>query len=369
MNILILNWKDIKHPEVGGAEIILYELCKRLARDGHGVSWFCRSFPEGKRFDSVDQIKIIRMGRNRVLMYLLAPIYYWLLRKKPDIVLDCSNTIFWQTPIWGLKSKRVGYLNQMAKEVFFSEFPPLISHFGYLIERLQYLTYKNTRFICYSNSTKYDLVSVGIPERNIGVFSLGVDHNRYEPGEKANYPLFLTVSRLVKMKRNDLVIKAFKGVFNKHNDAKLTIVGNGYERKRLEEIRDALGLGEAVYFVDKDNLFFNKNVKDQKVKLMQQAWALIFPSVKEGWGMTITECAACWTPSIVTDVSGLRDSVKKGKTGLMVSSNPKVAELRDQMLKIVEDRKLREKLSQNAYLSAKGFDWDKSYREFKKLLL
>ena len=61
MNVLILNWKDIKHPEVGGAEIILYELAKRLVKDGHEVNWFCRSFPEGKRFESVDQIKIVRI--------------------------------------------------------------------------------------------------------------------------------------------------------------------------------------------------------------------------------------------------------------------------------------------------------------------
>ena len=368
MNVLILNWKDIKHPEVGGAEIILYELAKRLVKDGHEVNWFCRSFPEGKRFESVDQIKIVRMGRNRVIMYLLAPLYYWLLQKKPDVVLDCSNTIFWQTPVWALKSKRIGYLNQMAKEVFFYEFPPFVSHFGYLVERLQYLTYKKIKFICYSNSTRDDLISVGVPKKSIGVFNLGIDHTRYRPGKKASCPLFLAVSRLVKMKRNDLVINAFKSVFTKYNDAKLAVVGNGYERKRLEEVRDTLGLGEAVYFVDKDNLFFSKNVKDQKVKLMQQAWALVFPSIKEGWGMTVTECAACGTLSIVTDVSGLRDSVIGSKTGMIVNTNPSVEELAEAMFRIVEDHKLRSKLSSNAIKWAAKFDWEKSYREFKKLL-
>lgn len=367
MNILILNWKDLKHPQVGGAEIIVYELAKRLVAMGHEVTWFCRSFKYGKAEETIDGIKIVRRG-NLVTMYLHAPVYYWKLQKKPDVVVDISNTIYWQTPLWAWKSKKIAYLNQLAQEVFYYEYPILISRFGKLIEKLQYLVYLNTKFVCYSQSTKTDLISMGINDSQISVFSLGVDHNRYFPGKRSKTPLFICVNRLVKMKRTDLAIRAMGEVCKNFPKARLVIVGYGYDRIRLEKLRDSLGLEDSVKFSDENILFFTKNSNDKKVSLMQQAWALVFPSVKEGWGMTVTESAACGTPSIVTDVTGLRNSVIKNETGLVVSANPTVEELSEAMENILSDSNLRNRLSKNALKYAQKFTWDKSCQQFQKII-
>ena len=363
MDILILNWKDIKHPQVGGAEIIVYELAKRLVKDGHRVTWFCREYVYGRKKEKYDGINIVRRG-NLLSMYLYAPIYYWSLRKKPDVVIDMSNTIYWQTPLWVFHSKKVAYLNQMAQEVFDYEFPKPLSVLGNLAERIQYLTYKRTPFLSYSKSTKSDLMSMGIPAKNIYLYNLGLDHKRYYPGNKAKYPLFLCVSRLVKMKRTDLVIKAMEKVVEKYPEARLAIVGYGYDRKRLELLRDYLKLEKYVMFQDENILFFGKNIKDEKIKSMQAAWALVFPSVKEGWGMTVTECAACGTPSIVTDVTGLRDSVKSDETGIVVSKDPTSDELANAMIKIIKKPKFRRKLEKNCLEWAGEFNWERSYKEF-----
>lgn len=359
----MLNWKDIKHPQVGGAEIIVYEIAKRMVKDGHKVTLFCRRFIYSKQEEIIDGIHVVRRG-NLITMYLHAIAYYWTLRNKPDLVIDMSNTIYWQTPLWAFKSKKIAYLNQLALDVFKYEYNWVLALFGGIAEKLQYLTYKNTPFICYSESTKQDLEAMGVPEKNISVFSLGIDHKRYKPGEKAKYPLFLCVSRLVKMKRTDLVIKAMKYVVAKHKNAKLAIVGYGYDRKRLELLRNYLELENNVFFQDENILFFGQNVKDEKVKTMQAAWALVFPSVKEGWGMTVTECAACGTPTIATNVTGLKDSVVNGKTGVLVSENPTPEEIANEMMKLIENEKLRSDMSKNAILWSKQFDWDRSYSEF-----
>lgn len=365
MEILILNWKDIRHPQVGGAEVIVYELAKRLVADGHQVTWFSK----GKTSEEiVDGIKMVRKG-NMVTTYIYAPLYYWSLKRKPDLVIDMSNTIYWQTPLWAWKSKKIAYLNQFAKQVFFYEFPPLIALFGYLVEVLQYLSYHGTNFICYSSGTKNDLEEVGIPAEKISLFKLGLDQKRYTPGVKSKYPLFLCVSRLVKMKRTDLVIKAMALIVKKHPTTKLAISGTGYQLLYLQKLSKDLNVEQNITFVNKDVWFFSKNTKDQKVKLMQQAWALVFPSVKEGWGMTVTECGACGTPTIATNVTGLQDSVIDGKTGLLVSENPSVSELAEAMEKIITDQKFRETLSKNAQAYANEFTWDNSYRQFKKLVL
>jgi glycosyltransferase involved in cell wall biosynthesis len=367
VDILILNWKDIKHPQVGGAEIIVYELAKRLVKDGHKVTWFTRSFKDTSSKESVEGIDVIRRG-NLITVYLFAPFYYWSLKKKPDLVVDMSNTIYWQTPLWVWDSKKVAYLNQLAMEVFDWEYSRFVAFVGKLIEKVQYITYKKVPFLCYSNSTKSDLVSMGVPAKNVHLFSLGIDHDRYFPGEKSKAPLFICVSRLVRMKRTHLAVEAMRYVVEKYPGAKLVIVGYGYERLHLEELRDSLDLQKNVFFQDEDILFFEKDTKDAKVKLMQQAWALIFPSVKEGWGMTVTECASCGTPSIVSDVTGLKDSVKKDKTGLVLSKNPDPEEIANAMVKLIENKSLRIKLQANSLELAKELTWEKSYKKFTSII-
>ncbi|MFC1649266.1 glycosyltransferase family 4 protein [Patescibacteria group bacterium] len=255
MKILILNWKDLKHPEVGGAEIIVYELAKRLARDGHDVTWFCRSFKGARQKEVMDNIKIIRKG-NIATMIPHAYFYYSWLLKKPDLVIDMSNTIYWQSSVWAKKSKRTAYLNQLAKEVFDYEYNPVLSFLGKTVEKFQYLTYRKTPFICYSESTKEDLVTMGVKKEMVHTFPLGLDQDRYTPGKKSKTPLFFCVSRLVKMKRTNLAIQAFEHVVKKHPDARLCIMGNGYDRIRLDKIRDELNLRDNVFFVDEDNWFF-----------------------------------------------------------------------------------------------------------------
>src|SRR3989344_8610291 len=62
MRILILNWRDIKNPSSGGAEILTHELSKGLIAKGHRVTILCSSFPGAKSQETIDGIKIIREG-------------------------------------------------------------------------------------------------------------------------------------------------------------------------------------------------------------------------------------------------------------------------------------------------------------------
>jgi len=367
MDILILNWKDIKNPDVGGAEIILYELSKRLIRDGHTVIWFCRTFPGAKEIDTYDGIRIIRRG-NRFSVYWHAYLYYRSLLNKPDKVLDCVNTICWQTPLYVSKEKRIAYVNQLAKEVFFYELPPVISHIAYLLERFEYLTYRNTEFLCYSDSVKKDLETFGIPGPHVSIFPIGIDHSRYKPGKKSKEPLFLFVARLTRMKRPDLCVEAMRSIVQAHPDAKLKIVGYGPMENSIETMIRDYGLTKNVFLVNKDHLYFDTHPKDQKVKLMQEAWALLLPSVKEGWGMVVTEAAACGTPSIVTNVTGLSDSVMPEKTGIQMSKYPSVRELTESMERLIRNTTFREKISLSARNVASKLTWDKSYGTFHDLV-
>lgn len=368
MEVLILNWKDIKNPDVGGAEIILYELAKRLVNDGIKVTWFCRHFPHAKDQENIDGIDIVRRG-NKYTVYWQAFQYYKNLKQKPDKVLDCINTICWQTPLYIPKEKRLAYVNQLAKEVLFYELSRPLAFLSYWFEIWQYLSYKNTKFLCYSVSTKDDVSSFGISKKNIFTFPLGLDHTRYTPGIKSLTPLFVFVARLVKMKRPELCVEAMKIVVNKYPKAQLAIVGYGPLENNLQRQITASRLENNIILVNKDNLFFSKNIKDQKIKLLKKSWAILLPSVKEGWGMVVTEAAACATPAIVSNVTGLKDSVINGKTGVVLPASPTAGELSEAIIKVIKNKNQRIKLSQGALTWSKNFSWENSYKKFKTELL
>ncbi len=369
MDILILNWKDVKNPEAGGAEIIAFELAKRLVKDGNSVTFFSRSFPGAPSDEMLDGIKIIRKG-GIVSVYLHAYFYYRRLRQKPDRVIEMINTICWFTPFYIAKDKRCAYLNQLANEVWYYEFILPLAVFGYIFERIEYLFYKTTQFICYSKSTKDDLIGYGIPSENIFIFRIGIDHKRYVSSSSKNKdPLFIFVARLVPMKRADLCVQAMQYVVKKCPEAQLAIIGRGKLEIPLEKYVKKHNLSDQVTFVTKNNFFISKNVNDSKVKLMQKAWALVLPSIKEGWGLVVTEAGACATPAIVSNVTGLKDSVIANKTGIILSNRPTPQELANAMLQLIENKSLRQSLSINAHQYAQEFTWERSYQEFKRIIL
>src|SRR5262249_691404 len=95
----------------------------------------------------------------------------------------------------------------------------------------------------------------------------------------------------------------------------------------------------------------------------------LLPSVKEGWGMVVTEAAACGTPAIVSNVTGLRDSVRDGKTGIILSANPTPEELAGTMIQLIEQPQGRKNMSKQEVIWTQKLDWRTSYEQFRELLL
>lgn len=229
---------------------------------------------------------------------------------------------------------------------------------------MQLIPYHHQSVITYADSTAKDLIAWGYDSKKIHQFQLGLDHQRYLPGAKAPYPLFVQVSRMVKMKRPDLTVRAFAEVLQEFPQARLALVGTGPFKAAVDQLITNLHIDEQIIRPDKDIRFFERTSDEQKVQLMQQAWCFVHPSVKEGWGMVITEAAACGTPSIATAVTGQINSVIKDETGLLISSNPTVVELANAMKEMITNTALREQMNKNCIAWAANFNWDTSYNQF-----
>jgi glycosyltransferase involved in cell wall biosynthesis len=103
--------------------------------------------------------------------------------------------------------------------------------------------------------------------------------------------------------------------------------------------------------------------REEKFVLMKRSHIVLVTSVKEGWGLVVTEANSMGTPAIVYNVDGLRDSVKNGVTGLVTSQN-KPEDLAKALSTLLGDENKYQKIRQAALESARTMTYDKCYTDF-----
>ncbi|RLC37975.1 hypothetical protein DRH27_03400, partial [Candidatus Falkowbacteria bacterium] len=359
-NILIFNWRDTHHKFTGGAETYIQEISKLWVKDGHGVTIFCGNDGHSPRNDIVEGVKIIRRG-GFYLVYVWAFLYYILrLRKKYDIIIDCQNGIPFFTPLY-VKKPIYCLMHHVHQEVFRKSLnKPLAMLAMFLEKKLMPLVYRSIPFITVSESSKKEMLAIGLGKKEIHIVHPGINSTELFPGAKSAEPLVLYLGRLKAYKSIDNLIKAFKTVAEKIPRARLVIAGSGEEKNRLKELARNLGLDI--------NVTFTGRVSDEKkLSLLQHAWVSINPSYMEGWGITTIEANACGTPVIASDVPGLRDSVINPHTGFLVEYN-NINSLSEKIIKLINDRPLREEMSRAALEWSKKFNWQQSSRHFFSFL-
>jgi glycosyltransferase involved in cell wall biosynthesis len=156
------------------------------------------------------------------------------------------------------------------------------------------------------------------------------------------------VGRLVPVKRFDALLRALAAVKVSHPDLEAVIIGEGYERPALEALRADLGAT--------DWLRLPGHVEAQElVDWYRRAWVVASSSQREGWGMTLTEAAACGTPAVATNIAGHADAVLDGESGLLVDD---VGDLSGALSRVLGDEVLRNRLGRGALSRARWFTWD-----------
>lgn len=349
MNILIFNWRDPKNPQAGGAEIVTMEHAKSWVVAGHTVTWFTSSFPGAARQETVDGVDFVRRG-TVLTVHVLAPFYYFFAKQRFDVVIDEIHGFPFFTPLY-VRVPIVAFIHEVADEIWeYMGFFPL-NKIGRWIEKACLRLYARVPFWTDAASTVDDLVEAGISKDQCTVIPCPITNASIAKlPAKENNPTFLFVSRIVKMKGIEDVLRAFVLISKKIPTARLWVVGSGeaaYVRE-LKRTAHALGISSRVSF-------YGFVPEAKKLELMRRAHVLLHASVKEGWGLVVLETASQGTPSVVYDVAGLRDTVKDGKTGTVVTSNTP-ASLADAASILVAD-----KLLYNAFQKA-GLAWVNSIR-------
>lgn len=358
MNILIYNWRDIKNPEGGGAEIFTHENAKRWVKMGNEVTLFSSCFKNCKKEEYVDDVRVMRSG-NKFTVYKEAKRFYkkYFSKESFDIVIDEINTLPFFTPKFVNNGEKiVALIHQLAHEFWYYETPFPINYIGdHFLEERWLKRYTDVPTITVSNSTKQDLVNLGF--KNIFIVSEGINFKPLDTIQKKEKdPTIIFIGRLKKAKRPQILVEAFNQVKTQVPNAKLWIAGDGYLRSELEKIA-----GDGVEFLGRIS-------EKEKIDYLSRAWVHINPSIREGWGINIIEANACGTPCIAFDVHGLRDSIVDGKTGLLVKEKSNIEALAKTIVEFFDNTKLRNEFNENALEWSKKFTWDKGAKEFIDVL-
>lgn len=361
MNILLVNWQDAENPMAGGAEIHLHEIFSRLARGGHRVRLVCSGWKGGASRAVVDGIEVMRSGdRTSFALKGRAAVRRALAEEQPDIVVEDINKI----PLFvaGLTRRPVGVLvPHLFGSTVFQEASLPVATLVWLLERPIPWAYRRASFHAISQSTKDDLVARGVPPNRIVVIHPGIDTRTFFPdpsSRRTGEPAFLYIGRLRRYKGVEYAIRALALAMARRSDIRLDIAGSGDDRPRLEELARSLGVAPRVQF-------HGRVSEEEKLTLLRTRWANIFPSCKEGWGITNVEAAACGTPSLASDSPGLRDSVRHGETGYLVPHGDAAA-LADRMVELAGDPALIERLGRKARRFAEGLSWDRAAAETER---
>ncbi|MFZ0076935.1 MAG: glycosyltransferase, partial [Exiguobacterium undae] len=160
----------------------------------------------------------------------------------------------------------------------------------------------------------------------------------------------------------DDAIQAFVILKQEFPTAKFWVIGKKDERYIQQQL-DPLVPEE----IRGDITYFGFVSAEEKLERMSRATALLFPSKREGWGLTVSEAAAVGTPTIVYDAPGLRDAVQYGMAGYMtVAQSP--GALASEMRSCIQDTEQYDTIRYAAYRFAQTLHWDNTGQHFRNWL-
>jgi glycosyltransferase involved in cell wall biosynthesis len=357
--IHVLAWRDLDDPEAGGSELHASRVAAVWAAAGIDVTLRTSSAAGHPAYTTRDGYRVVRKAGRYAVFPRTALSGVAGRTGQRDGMVEVWNGMPFFSPLWA-RSPTVVFLHHVHAEMWHMVIKQrLLARLGELVEfRLAPPIYRRARVVTLSESSKREIVDLlGLRPANIDVVAPGVDRRFSPGGTRASNPLVVAVGRLVPVKRFNLLIDALAAVRQGHPQLEAVLVGEGYERPALEARIRAAGAGAWLHLAGRvdDNAL---------VDLYRRAWVVTSTSLREGWGMTLTEAAACATPAVVTDIAGHRDAVDAGRSGLLAPpGGPEdptgVAAALDRVL---GDRHLRDRLSTGALAHAERFTWEATAR-------
>ena len=202
----------------------------------------------------------------------------------------------------------------------------------------------------------------GFRAKDVAVVPNGIDIEIFRHIDISRVPhRIISVAHLKKVKGLDYLIKAMPAVLKDFPDAEFVLVGDGPERKNLENLAHSLGLGGRVKF--KGAL-----PHSQVAQELAKAEVFVLPSLAEGFGIAVVEAMAAGLPVIASRVGGITDIIQHNHNGLLIEPESPQA-IADAVIKLFTNPGLAQTLTQNARRNTNRYSWQNISEKINQLYL
>ncbi len=346
----VLAWRDLDDVDAGGSEVHADHFMRRWAAAGLEITHRTSAAAGQPATADRNGYHVVRRGSRysvfpRGVARELASCHQY------DALVEVWNGVPWLSPVWSHKP-RITFLHHVHGPMWDQLLPRPLAFMGRAVEaRLAPPFYRRTLTMTPSEATREELLQLGFKPNRVIAVNNGVEE-MFVPGEsEAAVPTIVCVGRLAPVKRQDKLIDEAVVAKRRVPDLQLVIVGEGPLRPVLERRIAHHGAGDWVHLAGRLSY-------EQLIGLYQRAWLVTSASLAEGWGLTLTEAAACGTPAVATDVNGHRSSVIDGVTGVLVPLD----RLGDTIADVLLDGPRRKALADAALTRARTLTWEASAR-------
>jgi len=321
LKILILNWKDLQHSKKGGAEEYVFQIAKYWMESGFDVKIMVPGHKKTEKCELLPPDTLIHVGNSLSAHFIMQMSVLKLFRKwKPDIVIETVNTIpfFFVSKVIS-KKPGIRYLKlifQTTEEVWKYELNPILGNFGkYVLEPIWLRNAAKYPIATISESSRLSLSRFGL--RDIIIFPVGSDLSNETIDKSLSYlkkPDVVFCARLVKMKQPVDAIRAFliaRATNIEFAHSKLHIIGDG---PQLSFLKKEFSAEESLVF----HGYIQKEFRDA---IFRESTLLLATSIREGWGLTVSESASFGVMPVGYRTPGLIDSIRFAG-GIATEPNP-----------------------------------------------
>ncbi|MCI8961314.1 MAG: glycosyltransferase family 4 protein [Clostridia bacterium] len=374
MKILMLTWE---YPPriVGGIAKVVYDLSKRLIKDGHEVTVVTYKEGDVPYYENDKGVEVYRVDN-----YIINPNNFidWIMQLNFNLVAKASE-IMNKNGKFDVIHAHDWLVANAAKTLKASYNIPIVATIhatesgrngGIRDEQQRYindtewmLTYEASEVIVNSNYMKNEVQRLfGLPFQKINVIPNGINLNIYN-GIERNYEfrrkyardnekIIMCAGRLVYEKGFQYLIDAAPKILNRYNDAKFIIAGKGGMLNELKEKANYLGISDKVYFT-------GQLTPKELYTMYRCADIAVFPSTYEPFGLVAIEGMYAGTPIVVSDIGGLNEIVEHGVTGMKsYAGNPN--SIADSILALLFDYQLAYNIAKNGKAKIKEiYNWTK----------
>ncbi|MGA3148098.1 MAG: glycosyltransferase family 4 protein [Acidimicrobiales bacterium] len=354
--LVILNWRDLKHPDAGGAEMV----CERLARSsvvrGYEVVLLSATVHGECRREKTDGYMIIRRG-GRFTVYPWALLWLALHRNQIIGVIDSQNGIPFFSPL-ALRPKTpvLMLLHHIHQEQFALYFSPFMAAVGRWLERYgSRFVYRDRSIVAVSPSTRARARRTLGLKGDIVVIPPGTDavvSDLASRRRRSEHQSIVCVGRLVAHKCTASIINAIPALLAEFPHVELHLVGDGPERSAIEALVESLGLSDRI-------ILHGPVSSSERDRILRTAWMSVNASEGEGWGLSVVEANAAGVPVLAYRRPGLRDSIRDGETGWLIDESQDLSSAIGYALRQVDNEEVAVALGQRTRQWASQFTWEK----------